>query len=92
MSMGRGPEMRAHKAQSNDTRLHDRGDIDANCAVKLREIPLVLLLVVRPVNEGLVEIVDAPFDGSLLVDCSGRYHGVCRALCGCGALFTLIST
>eukprot|EP00956_Cyclotella_meneghiniana_P001936 scaffold2128_cov38-Cyclotella_meneghiniana.AAC.2 len=83
---GAGAKWRGHKA------VHDRGDIDAYCALKIREIPLVLLLVIWPVDEGLVEIVDAHCDGSLSVDCSGGYHGVCRALCDCSALFILIST
>ena len=48
-----GAKWRGHKA------IHDRGDINANCAEKIREIPLVLLLVIWPVDEALVEIVDA---------------------------------
>ena len=84
--------IRKISTQSDDTRLHDSGDINANCAVKLCDIPLVLLLVIWPVDEGLVEIVDAHCDGSLSADYSGGYHGVCRDLCGCGALFTFIST
>ena len=81
-----GAKWRGHKA------IHDRGDINANCALKIREVPLVLLLVIWPVDEALVEIVYAHCDGSLLADYSGGYHGVCRDLCGCGALFTFIST
>ena len=77
----------AHKAMMHDCMV---AETSMSLCAKLREILLVLLLVVWPFNEHLVEIDDTHVDGSLSVDYSGGYHGE-PAVCGCRALFTFIS-